>query len=74
MCVFSGSMLFRNECDEWERRRYRTECWLERCIYEERICSPAEHVSFVPLKIGTPVAGSIFFAEFHWASCIDICA
>lgn len=45
------------EEDESLRRRYRTDCWLEQCIYEDRICAPDEHVSFVPLDIELPVIG-----------------
>ena len=54
----SGSKLYRQEVEERERRKYRTECWLERCIYEERICSADEHPSFTPLDIETPVEGA----------------
>ena len=53
----SGSKLYREEADESLRTKYRTECWLERCIFEDRICSPVEHVTFVPLGIPTPVPG-----------------
>lgn len=45
------------EEDESLRRKYRTDCWLEQCIYEERICAPDEQVSFIPLDIQLPVAG-----------------
>ncbi|KAF9262954.1 hypothetical protein L218DRAFT_372662 [Marasmius fiardii PR-910] len=38
--------------------RFRTECWLERCIFEERICEPNQHVSFTPIGIPCPVDGS----------------
>jgi DNA replication regulator DPB11 len=60
MLTCSGSKLYRDEPDERERSKYRTECWLERCMFEERICSPAEHVSFTPLTIETPVPGKCF--------------
>jgi len=53
----SGSKLYREEADESLRTKYRTECWLERCIFEDRICSPDGHVTFVPLAIQTPVPG-----------------
>jgi hypothetical protein len=26
-------------------------------MFEERVCSPDEHISFMPLTIGTPVPG-----------------
>jgi|ERR1700722_12896546 len=55
----SGSKLFREESDERLREKYRTESWLELCIYHERICSPDENMWFTPLKIVTPVPGLI---------------
>jgi DNA replication regulator DPB11 len=55
--IRSGSKIYRDEADEHERPKYRTECWLERCMFEERICLPDEHVSFTPLTIDTPVPG-----------------
>ncbi|KAJ3556973.1 hypothetical protein NM688_g1730 [Phlebia brevispora] len=56
--LVSGSKLYRDESDEQERPKYRTECWLERCLNEERICAADEHVLFIPLKIETPVPGA----------------
>ena len=53
----SGSKLYREEDDPVLRSKYRTECWLEQCIYEDRICAPEEQVSFVPLAIGIPISG-----------------
>lgn len=52
-------MFWREEYDEKERAKYRTECWVERCIFEERMCAPNEHVTFTPLKINTPVEGEL---------------
>ena len=52
-------MFWRDESDEGERAKFRTECWIERCIFEERICPPEEHVVFTPLKINTPVEGTL---------------
>ncbi|OSC98510.1 hypothetical protein PYCCODRAFT_1480561 [Trametes coccinea BRFM310] len=56
--LVSGSAIFRQEGDEAQRAKYRTECWLERCIFEERICPADDHVAFVPLGIEAPVAGT----------------
>ncbi|KAI0750029.1 hypothetical protein C8Q80DRAFT_1102390 [Daedaleopsis nitida] len=53
--LISGSNIFRQETDEDERAKYRTECWLERCIYQERVCLPEEHITFTPLKIQIPI-------------------
>ena len=54
----SGSKLYRDDPDAHERGKYRTECWLERCIFEERICPPDEHISFAPVPVQTPVDGA----------------
>ncbi|OJT01769.1 DNA topoisomerase 2-binding protein 1 [Trametes pubescens] len=56
--LVSGSALFRREGDEDTRAKYRTECWLERCIFEERICAPEEHVAFAPLAVEAPISGT----------------
>ncbi|KAI0656497.1 hypothetical protein C8Q70DRAFT_1012254 [Cubamyces menziesii] len=56
--LVSGSAIFRQEGDATERAKYRTECWLERCIFEERICAPEEHIAFVPLAVEAPIPGS----------------
>ncbi|KAI0084130.1 hypothetical protein BDY19DRAFT_973992 [Irpex rosettiformis] len=49
--LVSGSKLYREEVDESSRSIYRTECWLERCFSECRVCSVDEHVSFTPLRV-----------------------
>ncbi|KAI0363605.1 hypothetical protein BV20DRAFT_1031089 [Pilatotrama ljubarskyi] len=56
--LVSGSAIFRREADETLRAKYRTECWLERCIFEERVCASGEHVAFVPLAIEAPILGT----------------
>ncbi|KAI0833823.1 hypothetical protein BC628DRAFT_1499098 [Trametes gibbosa] len=56
--LVSGSALYRREGDERERTKYRTECWLERCIFEERICAPEEHLAFTPLQAEAPIPGT----------------
>ncbi|KAI0648707.1 hypothetical protein C8Q79DRAFT_1007282 [Trametes meyenii] len=56
--LVSGSAIYRNEGDEAAQGKYRTECWLERCIFEERVCAPTEHVAFVPLATPAPVPGT----------------
>ncbi|KAI0353702.1 hypothetical protein OH77DRAFT_1505190 [Trametes cingulata] len=56
--LVSGSAIFRREADPLLRAKYRTECWLERCIFEERVCAPGEHVAFVPLAVEAPIAGT----------------
>lgn len=39
------------------RSKYRTECWLERCIFEDKVCPPDADISFTPLAIETPIPG-----------------
>ncbi|KAH8118085.1 hypothetical protein DFH11DRAFT_1851073 [Phellopilus nigrolimitatus] len=54
----SGSIFYQNEQSEGQRKKYRTECWVEQCIFEERICASEEHLAFVPLRIPTPISGA----------------
>ncbi|TFY52675.1 hypothetical protein EVJ58_g9881 [Rhodofomes roseus] len=70
--LVSGSNFFRQEGDEDERRKYRTECWLERCIFDERICLPEEHVAFLPLSIPIPVDGESLFHLSRYSSLIVV--
>ncbi|KAG8212867.1 hypothetical protein J3R82DRAFT_11191 [Butyriboletus roseoflavus] len=53
--LISGSKLYHDEFDDNARTKYRTECWLEHSIFQERICGPDENASFTPLKITMPV-------------------
>lgn len=53
--LVSGSKFFRSEMDQEQRKKYRTECWLERSIFEEKHCDPEAHVSFTPLGIQVPL-------------------
>lgn len=56
--LVSGSTLFLEELSELERAKYRTESWLERCMFDERICAPDEKVGFVPIGVGCPITGA----------------
>lgn len=56
----SGSKLYREEADPGLRSKYRTECWLERCIFEDQVCPPDIDISFTPLAIRTPVPGTSY--------------
>ncbi|KAF9483199.1 hypothetical protein BDN70DRAFT_874071 [Pholiota conissans] len=56
--LVTGSKLYRMEEGEALRRKYRTECWLEQCMFEERICAPDEKVMFVPLGVELPIPGA----------------
>ncbi|KAF9048823.1 hypothetical protein BJ165DRAFT_1580170 [Panaeolus papilionaceus] len=56
--LISGSKIFCEEEDSIIRAKYRTECWLEKCLHEERICEPEENPAYVPLAISLPVSGA----------------
>ncbi|KAL5485961.1 DPB11_7 [Sanghuangporus weigelae] len=56
--LVSGSIFYRNELSQTERQKFRTECWIEQCMFEERICAGDEHPAFVPLRIPTPLPGA----------------
>lgn len=47
--------MFRAEANSERRLKYRTECWLERCILEERICEAEDHPAFVPIPVSVPL-------------------
>ncbi|KAG6919626.1 hypothetical protein DXG01_003490 [Tephrocybe rancida] len=56
--LVSGSKLYMQEADESLRGKYRTECWLERCVFQDRVCPPEDHVTFLPLNIQVPITGA----------------
>ncbi|KAL0945523.1 hypothetical protein HGRIS_001005 [Hohenbuehelia grisea] len=57
--LVSGGKFFNQEPSKTERLKYRTECWLERCIFEERIVLPHENITFVPLgPVDYPIPGA----------------
>ncbi|TFK73235.1 hypothetical protein BDN72DRAFT_956649 [Pluteus cervinus] len=58
--LVSGTKIYRDETEETLRPKYRTECWLEKCIYEDRICDPEEHITFRPLSVPLPVSDTEF--------------
>ncbi|EJU04703.1 hypothetical protein DACRYDRAFT_114056 [Dacryopinax primogenitus] len=37
--------------------QYVTECWVEECLHQERVCDPGEHVTFRPILVPTPIVG-----------------
>jgi hypothetical protein len=53
----------RDEEDQAIRAKYRTECWLEQCMFDERLCSPDEQVTFLPLVVRTPVPGEYSYLK-----------
>ncbi|KAG8881311.1 hypothetical protein FRB98_004423 [Tulasnella sp. 332] len=38
--------------------KFRTECWIESCAFEERLCGPEEDVVFTPLRTAFPILGA----------------
>ncbi|KAF8071539.1 hypothetical protein FPV67DRAFT_1667036 [Lyophyllum atratum] len=56
--LVSGSKFYREEHDESQRVKYRTECWLEHCVFQDRVCPPEDHITFLPLTIETPIPGA----------------
>ncbi|KAG8903637.1 hypothetical protein FRB99_002912 [Tulasnella sp. 403] len=38
--------------------KFRTECWVEYCLFEERVCEATESVVFTPLRIPVPIPGA----------------
>lgn len=54
----SGAEEMKKEAPQNEHHKFRTECWVERCIFESRICDVDENVTFQPLKVPTPLAGT----------------
>ncbi|KAF4571183.1 hypothetical protein EYR36_008512 [Pleurotus pulmonarius] len=55
--LVSGSKYYHDEISRTERQKYRTECWLERCMFEERIVSPSENITFAPLELQQSITG-----------------
>ncbi|KAJ7638247.1 hypothetical protein FB45DRAFT_902376 [Roridomyces roridus] len=53
--LVSGSALYQAETCSSARTRYRTECWLEQCLFTSRLCAPDDHVSFTPLSVKLPI-------------------
>ena len=54
----SGSKFYREERDAAAHVRYRTECWLERCLFAESVCAPHEQAVFAPLAASLPMPGA----------------
>ncbi|KAI5119449.1 hypothetical protein M0805_008386 [Coniferiporia weirii] len=54
----SGGTFYRKEPSGGNQDKYRTECWIEQCIFEEKICAVGEHPAFVPLGSSMPISGT----------------
>ena len=51
----SGTPHYLSSNSETSKLMFRTECWIEQCIYEERLCARDEHPAFKPLDIKVPI-------------------
>ena len=51
----SGTPHYLSSKSETSKLMFRTECWIEQCIYEERLCTRDEHPAFKPLDIKVPI-------------------
>ncbi|KAJ7236947.1 hypothetical protein C8J57DRAFT_1728118 [Mycena rebaudengoi] len=56
--LVSGSALYLADPSPFARPKYRTECWLERCLFDDKLCAPDAHVSFVPIGVPLPIDGA----------------
>ncbi|KAK2460176.1 hypothetical protein APHAL10511_007855 [Amanita phalloides] len=56
--LVSGSKIYKEDPDKLQRTKYRTECWLERCLSEQAVCPYQDHVTFLPLDIQLPAVGT----------------
>ncbi|KAJ4496321.1 hypothetical protein C8J55DRAFT_484199 [Lentinula edodes] len=69
--LVSGSSIFASIQSPFNRDKFRTECWLEKCLYEEKLCSPDNHVTFTPVSVRCPIPSSesvrISFSGFDQA-------
>ena len=43
--------------NERHKSKLRTECWFERCIFEDRIIPGDDHIVYTPLKVKLPIQG-----------------
>ncbi|KAJ7766878.1 hypothetical protein B0H16DRAFT_374721 [Mycena metata] len=56
--LVSGSSLFLADPSPTSRARYRTECWLEQCLFTDVLVPPEAHCSFLPLGVKGPLDGA----------------
>lgn len=69
----SGDAFYHDEPDEHEREKFRTECWIEQCMFEERICARNEHPAFVPLQLQTPIPGMCRSITLYYVGLMIMC-
>ncbi|KAJ4473759.1 hypothetical protein J3R30DRAFT_3511458 [Lentinula aciculospora] len=56
--LVSGSNIFCSIQSPSVQEKFRTECWLEKCLYEENLCSPDRHITFTPVSVRCPIVGA----------------
>ncbi|KAJ3786508.1 hypothetical protein GGU10DRAFT_310805 [Lentinula aff. detonsa] len=56
--LVSGSNLFASIHSPSVQGKFRTECWLEKCLHKEIICPPDDHITFTPVGVQCPIAGA----------------
>ena len=44
---------------ERHHSKLRTECWFERCIFEDRIVPGNDHIVYTPLEVKLPIQGEL---------------
>jgi DNA replication regulator DPB11 len=42
-----------------EQSKFRTECWLERSLFEKRLCAVEENMTYAPIVIRSPPEGEL---------------
>lgn len=55
--TFRSCKFLSEESRASEREKFRTECWLEQCIFEERICEKDENPAYQPLRSDQTIEG-----------------
>ncbi|KAJ3755188.1 hypothetical protein EV360DRAFT_50183 [Lentinula raphanica] len=56
--LVSGSNIFASVESQLVRDKFRTECWLEKCLHEDTLCAPDGHITFTPVGVQCPVSGA----------------
>ncbi|KAJ3711206.1 hypothetical protein C8R42DRAFT_689819 [Lentinula raphanica] len=56
--LVSGSNIFASVESQLVRDKFRTECWLEKCLHEDTLCVPDGHITFTPVGVQCPVSGA----------------
>jgi DNA replication regulator DPB11 len=54
--LISAAPFFR-DASRQDKARFRTECWVEQCLFEGRIADPEENIVYSPLRTKVPVEG-----------------